>query len=247
MTAPGDRPLIGICASRETASWTVWRQQPAILVGSAYVDRVQEAGGSPVIVAPSDPADLRILDWLDGLLLPGGLDLNPVGYGEAVSEDCEDFDPARDEFELALTKAALERDLPLLGICRGLQVMNVALGGTLVQDLKSVLGSETHRTTVGSLDEGNAHTVDLAPDSLVSRIAGRSTIAGRSHHHQAVDRPGTGVGISGVSGSDGVPEAIEIEDRDFAIGVQWHAEATPDDSFIPAFVAAAARFRANRA
>jgi putative glutamine amidotransferase len=247
MTAVDERPLIGICASRETASWTVWQQQPAILVGSAYVDRVVEAGGSPVIVTPSDPAELRILDWLDGLLLPGGLDLNPSGYGQPVSPECEDFDPARDAFELTLTKAALERDMPLLGICRGLQVINVALGGTLVQDLKSVLGAETHRTTVGSLDEGNAHAVDLAPESLASRIAGRSTIAGRSHHHQAVDRPGTGVVISGASGPDGVPEAIEIEDLGFAIGVQWHAEATPDDSFIPAFVDAAAEYRSTRA
>ncbi|MEI6446327.1 MAG: gamma-glutamyl-gamma-aminobutyrate hydrolase family protein [Actinomycetes bacterium] len=247
MINPGERPLIGICASRETASWTVWQRQPAILVGSAYVDRVQEAGGSPVIVAPSEPADLRVLDWLHGLLLPGGLDLSPSGYGEPVSPECEDFDPARDEFELALAKAALERDMPVLGICRGLQVMNVALGGTLLQDLKSALGTDTHRVTVGSLDEGNAHTVELAPDSLASKIAGRSTIAGRSHHHQAVDRPGTGVVISGVSGPDGVPEAIEIEDRAFAVGVQWHAEATPDDSFIPAFVKAATTQRSSRA
>ena len=245
--ALGERPLIGICASRETASWTVWQQQPAILVGSAYVDRVQEAGGSPVIVAPTDPADLRVLDWLDGVLLPGGLDLSPSGYGEPVSEECEAFDPARDEFELALTEAALDRDMPLLGICRGLQLMNVALGGTLVQDLKSVLGAETHRATVGSLDEGNSHTVDLTPGSLAARIAERATIAGRSHHHQAVDRPGTGVVISGVSGSDGVAEAIEVKGRAFAIGVQWHAEATPDDSFIPAFVEAARTYRSGRA
>lgn len=241
-----ERPLIAICASRETASWTVWRDQPAVLVGAAYVERVQAAGGTALVIAPAEVADPSLLDGFDGLLLPGGLDVDPGAYGQEVEPVCETFDPARDSFELALAREALDRDLPLLGICRGLQLINVALGGTLEQDIASRLGTTAHRAVVGSLAEGNSHEVEFTPGTATAAIARSDRTDGRSHHHQAVSREGEGVIVSGRSVGDGIAEAIEVPGKRFAIGVQWHAEATPDDRFIPAFVEAARAFRSSR-
>lgn len=241
------RPLIGICASNETATWTVWQGQPAVLTGGAYVSSVQAAGGSVVLAAPADPPDLRVLDACDGLLLPGGLDVDPASYGADEEPDCEEFDPTRDSYEIALTLEALARDMPLLGICRGMQVLNVALGGSLHQDIASQPGRGSHRAVVGSLGEASSHGIRIEPDTLTSRItAGATAAEGRSHHHQAVDVPAERVLITARSEDDGLPEAIEVADRTFAVGVQWHAEATPGDLFIPAFVEAARRFMADR-
>jgi len=233
------RPSIAICASDETASWTVWRDQPAVLVGGAYVARVQAAGGTAIVIPPDPDPDPGLLDRFDGLLLPGGLDVDPAAYGAEVEPNCEAFDPARDRFELTMLEAALERDLPILGICRGMQLINVALGGTLSQDLGSRLGSTAHRSVVGSLAESNSHAVEFVEGSLCRQIADSGEAEGRSHHHQSVELAGEGVVVAGVSGSDGVVEAIEVPGRRFVVGVQWHAEATPKDRFIPAFVAAA--------
>ena len=240
------RPIIGICASNETASWTVWQQQPAVLIGGAYVKAVQQAGGTVLLLAPDDAVDMRMLDMVDGLLLPGGLDIDPSAYGAELEPGCENIDPARDQFELALTREALSRDMPVLGICRGLQVINVALGGTLEQDLESRLGS-VHRPSLGSLAEDSAHPVEFTEGSACARVAGASTAVVRSHHHQAVQLAGEGVAVAGRSAVDGVCEAVEVSDLGFAIGVQWHAEATPGDTFVSAFVAAAMDFGQRKA
>ena len=240
------RPVIGICASNETASWTVWQQQPAVLIGGAYVKAVQQAGGTVILLAPDEALDMRLLDMVDGLLLPGGLDIDPSAYGAQLQPGCESIDPARDMFELALTREAFSRNMPVLGICRGLQVINVALGGTLEQDIESRLGT-LHRPALGSLAEDSAHPVDFAEGSTCAQVAGAATAVIRSHHHQAVHVAGSGVAITGVSTADGICEALEVSDLDFAIGVQWHAEATPGDSFIPAFVTAASEFNRHKA
>ena len=235
-------PLIGICASRETASWTVWKSQPAVLVGGVYVAAVQQAGADVVLLAPTPQPNVGILDQLNGLLLPGGLDVDPAAYGAERQPGCEDVDPDRDSFELELTRAALQRNMPVLGICRGMQVINVALGGTLEQDIEAQFGT-AHRPALGSLGEDSAHPVEFVEGSLCAEIAASAEAVVRSHHHQAVGVAGPRVKISATSAADGICEAIEVDGCDFAVGVQWHAEATPGDRFIPAFVKAACDFR----
>ncbi len=151
--------------------------------------------------------------------------------------------PERDAFELALVRRALERDLPVLGICRGMQVMNVACGGTLHQDLPELLGHEEHRRVLGSFD-GADHDVRLEPGSLAARAAGEELHATKSHHHQGVDRVGEGLVVTGWAVVDDLPEALELPGNAFALGVQWHPEADETSRLIAALVDhAAARVR----
>ena len=148
--------------------------------------------------------------------------------------------PARDGFEIALARGAIERDLPLLGICRGMQLLNVALGGTLLQHLPDSLGHGDHRKVSGSF-EGADHDVTLNEDSLAARAAGESHHGTKSHHHQGVDCLGAGLLVSGVSALDELPEAIELPEKRFVLGVQWHPEADESSPVVGALVAAAAQ------
>jgi putative glutamine amidotransferase len=153
--------------------------------------------------------------------------------------------PERDRSELALIRRAVERDIPVLGICRGMQLMNVAFGGTLRQHLPDEVGHEDHRRYPGSF-EGADHDVRLDPGSLAARAAGEERHATKSHHHQGVDRIGAGLQVTGHSLIDDLPEAIEMPDRRFALGVQWHPEADGDSNVIAALVAQARDYRSNR-
>jgi putative glutamine amidotransferase len=146
--------------------------------------------------------------------------------------------PERDRFEIALTAAAIERDLPVLGICRGMQLINVARGGTLLQHLPDQFGHHEHRRVVGSFD-GADHDVQLLAGTLALRVAGEARHATKSHHHQGVDRLGEGLVVSGTSALDGLPEAIELPERQFVLGVQWHPEADALSPVVGALVAAA--------
>jgi putative glutamine amidotransferase len=236
------RPLIGICAALERARWSVWDLQ-AFLLPRMYVDAVQRAGGSAVLLPVDqgwidDPAEL--LDRLDGLMLAGGADLDPASYGAQPDPRTVGVVPERDAFEIALTRAALERDLPYLGICRGMQVMNVAAGGTLIQHLPDSHGHDDHRRVSGTFD-GADHDVRLASGSLVARAAGEELHATKSHHHQGVDAVGEGLEVTGWATLDDLPEAIERSDRRFALGVQWHPEADETSRLIGALVAEAAQ------
>jgi putative glutamine amidotransferase len=248
--------VIGMCAAFERARWSVWDMK-AMLLPSNYVEAVQRAGGLALML-PVDPRLVEdpeeVLDMLDGLLLAGGADIDPGSYGQSAHPETVDTVPERDAFEIALTRAAIARGLPVFGICRGMQLINVALGGTLVQDLPEHYGHQEHRRAIGSFD-GADHHVALRKGSLAALAAGELKHATKSHHHQGVDVLGEGLRVSGVSTLDDLPEAIELEggpgeggpSQHFVLGVQWHPEADSASRVISAFVAAAGARAADRA
>jgi putative glutamine amidotransferase len=221
------RPLIGITSYAEEASWGHWTL-PAALVPLSYVRSVELAGGRPIVVPPADEGVDETLDVLDGLILSGGADLDPAA--------------ARDRGELALLTGALERDLPVLAICRGMQLLNVAQGGNLHQHLPDVVGHERHRETLGAFSE---HAVRIAPGSRAAGILGEEARI-KSTHHQAPDRIGDGLEPVGWA-EDGTVEALERPGAAFAVGVLWHPEAGEDKRLFEALVEEARRFRAARA
>ena len=234
------RPVIGICTALERAAWSVWDQQAALLPLS-YVEAVQRAGGVAIMLAPDEslvanPAEA--LDLIDGLMLAGGADIDPSSYGQPAHPETVDTAPERDAFEIALVRAAIERDMPVLGICRGMQLVNVARGGTLLQHLPERYGHEEHRRVLGSFD-GSDHKVVLSEGSVAASAAGEVAHVTKSHHHQGVDRLGEGLIVTGVSPLDDLPEAIELPGRRFVLGVQWHPEADPASTVVDAFVEAA--------
>ncbi len=235
--------MIGICAALEQARWSVWDQQAA-LTPLSYLSAVQRADGLALVLAPDrrlveEPEE--VLDLIDGLLLAGGADIDPASYGQERHAETVSTVPARDAFEIALARAAIERDMPVLGICRGMQLINVALGGTLVQHLPEHYGHHEHRRVLGSFD-GADHQVELAEDSLAASAAGELEHATKSHHHQGVARLGDGLLVSGTSTLDDLAEAIELPDKRFVLGVQWHPEADQSSTVVAALVEAAARF-----
>jgi len=235
-----ERPVIGMCAALERAQWSVWDQQ-VVLLARNYVEAVQEAGGFAVLLAP-DPHLVEepeeALELIDGLLLAGGADIDPGSYGEQAHAETVGTVPERDAFEISLARAAIERDIPVLGICRGMQLINVARGGTLMQHLPERFGHHEHRRVVGSFD-GADHDVELLPGTLVLRVVGEARHATKSHHHQGVERLGDGLLVSGISALDGLPEAIELPDRQFVLGVQWHPEADAMSPVVAGLVEAA--------
>jgi putative glutamine amidotransferase len=213
-----NRPVIGICSAIESARWAAW-EVVVNLSPRTYSLAVQRAGGVALILPPDDsvaeaPDDL--LDLLDGLILAGGSDIDPTSYGAKPHPETKNTWPERDRFEIALGTRALERDMPVLGICRGMEMLNVIQGGTLNQHL----GLELHRHTPGVFTD---HRVELQPGSLAARVVGSDTTEVKSAHHQGVEELGEGVAVSG-NADDGVVEAIELPDRSFAVGVLWHPE-----------------------
>ena len=235
----GPPPAIGICAAVERVSWGVWDAYEVTLVPRNYVRCVQRAGGIGIVLPPDEAAVEEpdvLLDRVDALLLAGGADIDPASYGAEPHPETKGTWPDRDRFELALARRALARDMPVLGICRGMQLLNVALGGTLVQHLPEALGAETHRTVAGTFSE---HHVRLDPDSLACSAAGVEGFVVWSHHHQGVDQLGEGLKVTGWSEEDELPEAIELPDKRFALGVVWHPEEDENSQVIAALVKAA--------
>jgi putative glutamine amidotransferase len=242
------RPVIGLCTALETASWGVWTSA-AHLLPREYADQVQRAGGIGLLLPP-DPHLARepdeLLDLLDGLILAGGSDVDPAAYDQEPHPMTVDTNPERDAFELALAQRAIERDLPFLGICRGMQVLNVACGGTLLQHVPDSHGHDDHRPNPGSFD-GSDHLVRLEDGSLAARAAGEATHNTLGHHHQAVDRVGEGLVVTGWSDLDELPEAIELPDRRYVLGVQWHPEADETSRLIGSLVEEAREYAARGA
>jgi putative glutamine amidotransferase len=212
-----------------------------VLLPRSYIGAIQRAGGLALMLPPDaraaqDPDQL--LGLIDGLILAGGADIDPGSYAQEPHEKTTGTVPERDTFEIGVVRAAIERDMPVLGICRGMQLINVALGGTLLQHLPDRFGHHEHRRVVGSFD-GADHDVELRDGTLAMRVVGEARHATKSHHHQGVDGLGEGLEVSGVSALDGLPEAIELTGARFVLGVQWHPEADETSTVVGALVAAA--------
>jgi putative glutamine amidotransferase len=231
----GRPPRIGATTYREPTRRGDWNELSDVLPAS-YALAIGAAGGVTMLLPPATPEyAASALDGVAGLLLSGGSDVDPDRYGAAPGEHTGTPRTDRDAWELALLEEALNRDLPVLAVCRGMQVLNVALGGDLIQHLPDEVGTEVHRPLVG---EHGRHHVDVAEDSRLAQIVGtRPEIA--TYHHQGVRTLGKGLTACGWA-DDGIVEAVELADRSWVFGVQWHPEAYDGHALFAAFVAACA-------
>lgn len=237
-----DLPIVGVTCHYDVASWGGWTAD-AIITHAWYPQRIADAGLA-VLMIPPNPVGMSVLDRLDALVITGGSDVDPDRYGAARGSAVDPPDPSRDEAEITLAQLAWERSLPTLGVCRGHQVLAVAMGGSLVQHLPEVTSLAHDDPDPGAFVD---HEVTLQQDTLIARIlgAGRQTV--NSAHHQAVADPGrlTATGWA----SDGMIEAIEDPSREFFLGVQWHPEVPGQWTGPPLFRAleqAARQFRQHQ-
>jgi len=231
-------PLIGISTYSVDADWKVWRGHSG-LTPRTYTNCVLRCGAVPLLLpaVPAEPSLVeRILEPLDGIVLIGGEDVCGVFSGREESEAVHaHHSEERDAFEIALAQSAWERDLPALGICRGAQVLNVARGGTLIEDLPTAGAADYHLLDRGSF---NPHPVEFEQGTTVSGLFGPSTVV-PSHHHQAIDELGEGLIVSGRA-EDSVIESVEAPGKHFFVGVQWHPEEGEDMTIFEALVEATA-------
>ncbi|WP_119730366.1 gamma-glutamyl-gamma-aminobutyrate hydrolase family protein [Thermomonospora amylolytica] len=232
----GAPPIIGVTSYEEPARWGVWIREAALLPAS-YPRAIERAGGVAVLIPPADalgglPALVR---RLDGVVLAGGPDVDPVLYGARRHPETGPPQPRRDRFELALVRAVLDAGLPFLAICRGMQVLNVALGGTLVQHLPETVGHDEHGPAPGRIGR---HRVRIDPAGLLGKMLGDQADV-PTYHHQAVDRLGTGL-VPVAWTDDRVVEAVELQGHRFGLGVQWHPEDGDDPRLFAGLVTEAA-------
>ncbi|HEX3294926.1 MAG TPA: gamma-glutamyl-gamma-aminobutyrate hydrolase family protein [Solirubrobacterales bacterium] len=233
------RPLIGVCAAIERASFGVWSDEPATVLPLSYSRAIHGAGGMMAMLPPDrrsseDPRDL--LDRIDALVLGGGADMDAESQGVEAHPETIGTNPDRDRFEIALALGALDRGMPLLGVCRGMQVLNVACGGTLDQHIPDRLGHEIHRPVPGAWAE---HEVRIEPGSLAAEAAGTERLTVKSHHHQGIDRIADALTATAWATDDESVEAIESGDGGFALGVLWHPEEDATDAIIPSLISRA--------
>jgi len=235
--------VIGLTTYSEPAKMLVWQREFAML-HATYIAATERAGGIAILLPPQGSgteggcAD-EVLGRVDGLVLTGGADVDPLRYGEAPAERTSPPRVLRDEWEIALTRAALLRDLPLLAVCRGLQILNVALGGSLHQHLPEVTGHEGHQPAPGIF---GAVDVNIEPGTRTAKLTG-PRVRASCHHHQALARVAPGLKVTGHA-DDGTVEAVEVPGRAFAVGVQWHPEENSQDvRLFSALVDAGQRYR----
>ncbi|HEY6836488.1 MAG TPA: gamma-glutamyl-gamma-aminobutyrate hydrolase family protein [Gaiellaceae bacterium] len=234
------RPLVGITTDVQVTRFGAWTEESA-LVPTDYTRAVERAGGRPLLVPPSDGGLEETLEVLDGLVLSGGSDLDPATYGHEPHPETKGVLEARDRAELALLHAALERDMPVLAVCRGSQILNVGLGGDLVQHLPEIVGHDDHKHTPGEYAD---HDVSLDPGTRLGALLGDHAPV-KSHHHQGFGKLGSGL-REAAHADDGTVEALEDPSRRFALGVLWHPEAGEDTRLFEAFVEEARRYREER-
>ena len=230
------RPLIGVCAAVERAAFGVWEDEPAVLLPLSYARAIHGAGGMIAMLPPDRRATeepSEILDRIDALVLGGGADIDPENQGVEAHPETVGSNPDRDRFEIALALEALERGMPLLGVCRGMQILNVACGGTLDQHIPERLGHDIHRPVPGSWAE---HDVRIEPGSMAAQAAGTERLTVKSHHHQGVETISDNLRPSAWASDDDSVEAIETTDGEFVLGVLWHPEEDPEDSVIRSLV-----------
>jgi putative glutamine amidotransferase len=233
------KPVVGITTYLVPARWAYWDMEAALVPG-AYVAGVVRAGGAPLLVPPGAGVE-ETLDVVDGLVFSGGSDLDPSLYGAEPHRETNGIVRERDDFELGLMRAALERDVPVLAICRGSQVLNVALGGDLEQHVPDRVGTDVHKEVNGVFAE---HDVSVLDDTRLGSLLGdRHGV--KSHHHQGFGRLGDGL-REAARAADGTVEAVEAPDRRFALGVLWHPEAGDDGSLFAALVEEAREYKATK-
>lgn len=222
MMREGAAPLVGLpCYAAEVGR----TRRPVYANNQSYVQALLAAGATPLLIPPGlSPAALAALcAHLDGLLLPGGADIDPARYGEETLPECGSIEPERDAMELELTTLALRRDMPIFGICRGMQTLNVACGGSLYQDITSQLPGSPEHARSDQPRDFLAHSMRVEPDSRLAEILGATELRVNSLHHQAVKRPADSARIVAWS-SDGLAEGMEAPDRRFVLAVQYHPE-----------------------
>ncbi len=234
------RPLVGITTYVTRAAFGAW-DLDAALVPYDYVVAVERAGGRALLVPPAMDGIEETLAALDGLIFSGGSDLDPALYGQEAHPETDGIVAERDSAELTLLQAALTHDLPVLAICRGSQVLNIALGGDLDQHLPDTVGDGTHKQVPGTFAE---HPVDVVADERLSPVLGER-VSVKSHHHQGFGRLGEGLHVAAVA-DDGTVEAIWNPASRFAVGVLWHPEAGEDGRLFDELVAQAAAYRSER-
>jgi putative glutamine amidotransferase len=236
-------PLIGIGGMPLQCQFGgVW-DEPVTMIHRTYTRAIAKGGGAALMLSPDSVGPVsaaRLVAGLDALILPGGGDIDPAVYGAEREPATIRVDRERDDAELSLCRAALAADLPVLGICRGMEILNVALGGTLLQHLPDRIGHDGHLRNPGTFER---HEVQLEPGSRAADLVGGSRCMVMSHHHQAVAELGEGIVVSGRESEDGTIEAIEAPAARLAVGVQWHPEEDPTSELIPNFVATVARER----
>ena len=235
------RPLIGVTTYVEQASWGHWAVEAA-LIPYDYVRGLERAGARVLLVPPDEEGVEETLEALDGLVLSGGNDLEPASYGAESHPQTAGTNPRRDRGELALLDGALARDMPVLAVCRGFEVLNVARGGDLVQHLPDELGHERHREVPGRFSD---HGVRLDESSRLGSLLGSEVPSVKSHHHQGLGRIGAGLRATAWA-DDGTVEAVEDPDKRFALGVLWHPEAADDTKLFEALVSEAHAYREEK-
>ena len=239
------KPRIGLTSYRQQGQTGVWNTEMA-MIPAFYIEGITRAGGVAIMIPPqalssSDAKD--IISTLDGLMLCGGRDIEPSRYGQAPHSEAEEPDTLRDELETQLLTAAIDAELPFLGICRGAQMLNINRGGTLIQHLPDVVGDNRYQKGNAEFSPGE---VDVEKDSILGSLVGQKVSNVAMYHHQAIDQLGKGLTVTAKT-EDGIIEAVELADHPFGVAVQWHPEQTLDDLRIfEGLIDAARKYRGSK-